>query len=367
MATIHYEHDTTYLDNVVQDACDDWDSLFEDLNIEDISAIDIKIDHVKMLEEINANAFISLEKKVEVEKQKDYKICPQCNVRCKIYDASLICESCGLERDWQGTMEGYNESIDQNYSTSKSSYVSFNLIGNGSYCYQRSFLKTCASYSSYRTNNNKKEIVNIIYQYENSKPPINVINTAADLFDRIVQSGRVYRKNGKKGVMAACLDNACSIHGVARTPRDISTIMNIDEKLLSQGNRILQELNELGIIEIPTRHEPTDDYLNQFFPALGIPDKYKAFVVDLITRAEKKHLHIRNDSKTTTKCVGAIYILTMRVKSLRHITKDTIAKECNKISRATFIKYQKHLYENHELIKKSFKRHAIPMPSEWKK
>lgn len=345
-----------------QDQSDNaWDSLFEE-----ITATDIKIDHIKILEEIDASTVITLERKIDIDEPIDYKICPTCNIRGKILETSIICEKCGLEREWQCHGDSYNASVDQNYNTSQNSYVTFNIVGAGAYCYQRSFLKTCSDYNSFRNNNNKKEITNIIFQYEGSKPPNNVINLAADLFDKIVQAGHVYRKNGKKGVMAACLYYSCIMNNIARTPKDISVIMNTEEKFLSQGDRILQELNEINVIEIPTRYEPLDDYLNQFFTALGIDDKYKGFVTDIIYRAEKKHLHVKNECRTTTKCVGAIYLLTKRVKSLKHIKKDTISRECNDISKTTFIKYYKLLYTNYKLLKKSFKRYNIPMPLEWK-
>jgi transcription initiation factor TFIIIB Brf1 subunit/transcription initiation factor TFIIB len=342
---------------------DDWSILFEE-----IVATDIKIDHEKLLKEMdNTQDIICLEKKIDLATTIiDYKFCPNCKTRGKILESFIICEQCGLEREWQNNGDNYNAAIEKEHNTSQNSYMSFNIIGKGAYCYQRSLLKTCSDYSLYRNNNNKKDITNIIFQYEGSKPPTNVVNLAAELFDSIARSGRVYRKNGKKGVMAACLYYACIMQGVARAPKDIAAIMNTEERFLSQGDRILQEFNELKIISIPSCYEPLDDYLNRFFPTLGIDDKYKPFIVDLIHRVEKKHLHIRNECRTTTKCVGAIYMLTRRVKELRHIKKDTISKECNDISKSTFIKYYNLLCSNYKLIKKSFKRHGIPMPAEWK-
>ncbi len=349
------------------DEKDDWDILYEN-----IEAVDIKIDHIKILEEISAtriihtNTMINLEKKIDMPIIQDYKICPNCDERCKIGAVSLICEKCGLEREWQSENGCYDASIAQNYNITQNAHISFNLVGAGSYCYQRSFLKTCSNYGSFRNNNNKKEITNIIYQYEGSKPPTNVINTAAELFDKIVSSGRVYRKNGKRGVMAACLYYSCIINNLSRTPRDIALIMNTEERFLSQGDKILQELKELGVLDIPTRHEPIENYLSQFFTSLDIPERYKAFVYDLIMRAEKKHIHIKNESRATTKCAGAIYMLTRRVKELKHIKKQMISKECNNMSVATFMRYYNLLYANYPLLKKSFKRHKITMPKEWK-
>lgn len=293
----------------------------------------------------------------------NHKLCPDCNVVCKIYDIFIICEQCGLEREWDMHSSNlYSMSIDQNYNTTNNSYMTFNIIGVNSYHYNRSFLKTCADYSAYRNNNNKKEIFNKIYQYEGNKPPHNIINAAAELFDQIKNKGYVYRGDGKLGVIGACLYYASIMNNLTRTPKEIALIMNIDDKFLSHGDRILQELNELGIITIPTDYKPLNDYLNQFFPALGIPDKYKEFVVAIIARAERKHLHIKNESRTTTKIIGVIYLLTQRVPELKHIKKDTISIECNRISKSTFIKYYTLISDNYKIMKKLFGKYKIPLP-----
>jgi hypothetical protein len=55
---------------------------------------------------------------------------------------------------------------------------------------------------------------------------------------------------------------------------------------------------------------PLEDYINQYFPLLGIPLKYKDFIIHLITRMENKNVHIKNDCKMTTKIIGVIYLLT---------------------------------------------------------
>lgn len=297
----------------------------------------------------------------------DNKLCPICNVACKIYDIYIICEKCGMEREWDiHSSNLYSMTIDQNYNTSNNSFMTFSIIGVNSYHYNRSFLKTCADYSAYRNNNNKKEIINKIYQYEGNKPPHNIINATADLFDQIKNKGYVYRGDCKLGVIGACLYYASIMNNLTRTPKEICLIMNIEDKFLSAGDRILQELNELGIINIPTNHKPLHDYLNQFFPALEIPDKYKQFVIDIISRAERKHLHIRNESRITTKIVGCIYLLTQRIPELRHIKKDTVSLECNKISKSTFIKYYTLIMSNPRAICKVFRRHKIRQPSEWR-
>jgi hypothetical protein len=323
-----------------------------------------------LLEDFYGNSSLSLfpKKKEKEIVNNDYNLCPLCKIPGKINDAIIICEKCGMERAWDlHTNDTYNMSIDQNYNTMNNSFMTFSIVGQNSYNLNRSLLKTCADYSLYRHNNNKKEIINRIYRYEGSKPPMNIVNQTADLFDKIKNKGYVYRGDGKLGVIAACLYYVSIENNLTRTPKEIAAIMQIEDKFLSQGDRILQELNELGVISIQTTHKPLNDYLNTYLPKLKIPDKYRGFIVDIISRAEKKHLHIRNESRLTTKIVGVIYLLTQRVPELKDIKKNTISEECNNISKATYTRYYTLICSEYKIMKKCFRKHKIPMPVEWKK
>lgn len=315
----------------------------------------------------NSNTIIDLEPKVVLDNKsiRKYTVCPKCNTEGTLNSGTVFCVSCGLETSIIDDFNKYNFSLESDYNTSDNSFMSFNFVGRNSYCYQRSFLKTCANYSSYRKNNNRKEMYNYNYQYNGKKIPKNAIKLAIELFSKIKENNYVFRGNGKKGVLGACLFYACVMNNITKTPREISSVMEIEERFLSQGNRKVQELNEKGVICIPTILRPFKDYLDQYFPILNIDIKYKQFVIDLINRAEKKNLHIENDSRTTTKCIGSIYMLINRVKELNHINKDHIVKECD-ISKSTFIRYYNLLLINYKKIKPVFKKHRIPMPNHWR-
>ena len=72
------------------------------------------------------------------------------------------------------------------------------------------------------------------------------------------------------------------------------------------------------------------------------------------------------DSKDNTKCVGAIYLLIDRVKSLRTtIDKDKLGTECN-ISKTTFIKYHNMINKYYKKFIHIFIKHDIPLKSSWR-
>ena len=354
------------------DESDKWLQLFKDISNEpDLgNSIDVvaQTDYTNMLNLLESdNTVVNLEVQMDLDSDKiiKYNICPKCNIEGTMNDGSVFCPECGLETLIIDDNNKFSFSSEKDHNVSSNSYISFNFIGPNSYGYQRSFLKTCANYSSFRRNNNRKDMYNYNYQYEGKKIPKNAIKLAIELFSKIKEKNYVFRGNGKKGVLGACLFYACVMNNITKTPREIASVMEIEDRFLSHGDRVVQELNEKGVISIPTTLRPLNDYLDQFFPALNIPDKYKTFVIDVIERAEKKNIHIMNDSRTTTKCIGAIFLITNRVKELRHITKDIIVKECN-ISKSTFIRYYNLLLENYKMLKPIFKKHRIPMPTEWR-
>jgi transcription initiation factor TFIIIB Brf1 subunit/transcription initiation factor TFIIB len=343
------------------DDSDKWLSLLKDISNEPDD------DYGNMVNLLDSdNAGVDLEVKMDLSREKivKYTICAKCNIEGTLTEGSVFCPNCGLETLVIDDNNKYSFSIEKDHNVSNNSFMSFIIVGKNSYCYHRSFLKTCANYSSFRKNTNRKDFYNCNYQYEGKKIPKNVIKFAIELFSKIKENNYVFRGNGKKGVMGACLFYSCVMNHITKTPREIASIMEIEERFLSQGDRIVQELNENNIINIPTILRPLNDYLDQFLPALSIDAKYKKFVSDIIDRAEKKNIHILNDSRTTTKCIGAIFLLINRVKALNHITKDQIVKECS-ISKSTFIRYYNLLMANYKVIKPVFKRHRIPMPRSW--
>jgi transcription initiation factor TFIIIB Brf1 subunit/transcription initiation factor TFIIB len=344
---------------------DQWISLFKDISNESDDNVDsTKYTDIKNILDSKSN--INLEYKIDTTvKAVNHKMCPTCNVLGKIIDGVIRCYMCGLETELIDDDNKFSTSIEKDHNVSSNSFMYFNVVGKNSYCYQRSLLKTCADYSSFRKNNNRKDMYNYNYQHEGKKIPKNAIKLAIELFSKIKEKKFVYRGNGKKGVLGACLFYACVIHKITKTPREIASVMGIEERFLSHGDRIVRIHNESGIIDIPTILRPLYDYIDQYFPALKIPLKYRQFVIDIIERAEKKNIHIKHDSRTTTKCIGAIFLLTNRIPSLKRITKDMIVAECS-ISKSTFVRYNNLLLSNWVILKCVFTKHGIPQPSSWR-
>jgi transcription initiation factor TFIIIB Brf1 subunit/transcription initiation factor TFIIB len=241
------------------------------------------------------------------------------------------------------------------------------IIGKGAHMFQKSVFKTSnADYNRSRHIVNLKELRNLNYQNEDYYIPYNVIKLANDIFTKIREANYVFRKDHKKGVIAACLYYACYMSGIARTPQYISEFVGVEEKFLSQGDRILHDLNEKGVIEIPKKIIPIQQYTYMYFELLDIDKKFIPFVNALIQHAEKSKMHLLHDSKNNTKCIGAIYVLVQRFPKMKEeISIERIEKVC-KISKTTVNRYSKMVFKYVNIFKVIFKRYRIPMPNKWR-
>jgi hypothetical protein len=346
--------------------------------------LDVPIQSNEVNLDVPIQSNIDLDKQINICNNKDEKLCNTCLMPYKILDECLICEKCGIEKVIESEIdtENYNMCLESNYNSNSDSYVSFSFKGKGSYGYQKALLIACSDYTAITHKEVLKELMNIIDQYEGNKLPKNIINLAIDLYFTIKSKANEYfsaiygennikkklilRGKGKLGMYADCLYYACIMENLSRTPREIANIVNIEEKYMSAADKKIQEFYELGLIDLPINIRLIDDYINRYFPLLGIPMKYKDFIIYLINRAEQKYIHINNESRISTKCIGAIYLLCQRIPELKHITREIIAQNC-KISKSTCNKYYQLLISNWKYIKKAFKKYRIPQPIEWKK
>lgn len=300
--------------------------------------------------------------------ENDAIACLNCGVALITNDSCLICKSCGLEiNDTSGvTDEQHSASLAQDNNVNDKGFMSMRIIGKGAYGYHRSLLKSCAQYGQYRKMTTLKDIHNWNAQSNGKFIPRNVIEEANEMFAKIKEHGGLYRNSVKKGVISACIYYSCYNNGISQTPIETARLVGIAEKFHSAGDRILRDLNERGIIDLPRKIDPINDYLNRYLELLGIPIKYKDFIVDLIAIADREKLHIINDSKNNTKCIGAIYVLIDRVPELKKkISKDKIDKECE-ISKTTFIKYYNLVCKYFRKFVPVFIKHGIKMKKEWR-
>jgi transcription initiation factor TFIIIB Brf1 subunit/transcription initiation factor TFIIB len=295
-----------------------------------------------------------------------YMMCDECKTPCIVSEFQLVCPCCGKiqGRAPDGDDDAFDRSVEQTYNTSAHAFMAFKIDGKNASYLRRAYYANCGDYVEHRKFLVRREIETILYQYS-EKIPANIRERSMELYESLRSQNEIVRGKRRRGIIAACFYYVLLDAGMAHTPKEVASMLQTEEKYLSQGDRKLNQLNDRKVISINTNIRPLADYIMRYLSMLGIELSYRDFVVDLIERAQAKYIHIKNECRTTTKCVGAIYLLCTRVPELRVIDKQKISDVCT-ISKSTFIRYYNLVMDNHHLIEKSLRRHGIPLPTAWR-
>jgi len=295
---------------------------------------------------------------------RNVRVCVECGERLAMDAVGVAyCRACG--REDESTVQDdtlQNALLGHSHNIGRNSYMSFKVTGNNASRYQKQMLYICSNTETHKLNTVRREFES--FMYEGHGIPKSVYNSTVDMISKIVQAGYIFRGNTKLGIWGACLASTCTENGISKTSREIADIFHVDDRFIAAGDRRLQELAEEYVVDMP---KPTQqpDYIAQALAALEIPSQYMAFVRDFIARTKEKCIHNVSDARMSTSIAGAIYILTRRVKALRHITREMISTE-TKAAKPTIVRHVAAIYLNYRLVKRVFRAHRIPMPCGWK-
>lgn len=272
-------------------------------------------------------------------------ICPGCG---KIDE--IVGSSCELEF---GAEAGGNDVVN-NYNTSNDSAAPVRIVGPNAYMYQKKLVSSTSNYKKTQKRTTIDQMITTVYQYQGDKIPDYVVREAAEFYYE-VQQHRIKRGDVRKGAMAACLYRKCKQHKITRKPKEIAQIFGIQQSELSNGEKILDELEACGALSKSATVTVSDDddaqmmsFLNQYFEKLNIPNddgaitghpNYRYFAERLI-RFTRKY-HIAMSSVMSSTCAGAVYIIASRCKEL-NIKRDMIERECQ-ISKSTFSRFSEEV------------------------
>lgn len=333
--------------------CDIWDTLFQEADLTKLAPV-----------EYHQIVNIMPEKKA-----KKSTTCPNCDIEFSIDGNQIYCTECGLEfsKDCCDSADLFSANLVNDFVTDTYKPMQLKIIGRNSYGQNRGLMRSSSNYSAYRATVTFKALCLKNMNNESGKQiPKNVLEEANAMFSEIKQheDKYVFRKYIKDGVLSACIYYACYRNNITKTPNEIAQMMKIPEKFHSMGDRILRDLCEKSIIEIPAIVNPISDYITRYMQIVNIPSNYFGFIADIIDTASSQKLHVFYDSKNNTKCIGAIYLLVTQEPTLHHLI-DKIDTICE-ISRTTFIKYYQMICIYYRKFVHVFVKHAVAMKAEWK-
>ena len=279
--------------------------------------------------------------------------CEKCDLDMAKYEQDYRCENCGIMEpingdETDGAKEYYSNGGSSranmgSYNTSDRSAAPLRIVGKGAYALQRRLISNSSSYKVQQKKATEDELKKVMYAIPDNQIPKDVVLEAAGLYYEL-QQHEIRRGDVRRGTLAACLYRKCKEKGIDRKPKTIADMFEIDQNDLSCGEKILDKLAAKHLINVPrsqTYYDVNDrasSFTNRYFEVLEISgdhQDYKAFVTDLIRFTCEKH--VAESSIISSKCAGAIYILTNRRPEL-DISKETIQKACE-ISKSTFIRF----------------------------
>jgi len=285
-----------------------------------------------------------------------FRICEMCKIPYKIGEGVIYCEQCGEEHNVT-----LNEEVPlyvQNYSTGKSAFIPFKIVGKGSRRYQLSLLQTCANSDLYRINTERRLLFNRMYQYTGNSISKNVLEEAMELYLAIKATKVVFRGDVKKGVIASCLIKACQANKIIRTRDEIANMMKIDLQFIVQGDRKIQDLYDIGLIDISVKSCPELAWVEKIFKVLQIANlEYQEFVVQHMIKVQKMHLYPNSDCPLRLHCAGSIGVLLNCIKSSSY-TLQQVAKAAN-VTLDLCTQYVELCKTHHRYFEKLYAKYAI--------
>ena len=191
---------------------------------------------------------------------------------------------------------------------------------------------------------------------ENNLPRI-IINTAQSLYS-VVSKTKISRGNNRKGIIAACVFNACKECGVPRSVKELAEVFEISPKILTKGCKNYTEiirLNRSNIDRIQnTKSTTLTDFIERFCYNLGLPDDDIKNVIKMSSLCNKYNLTY--DNTPPAMGTGCIY-LYCKLKGIK-ISKKDIAAMC-KISEVTINKCYKKLEDNEEFLREVQNKYVL--------
>jgi len=182
---------------------------------------------------------------------------------------------------------------------------------------------------------------------ENNLP--NIINETAKSLYSVISDTKISRGKNRKGIIAACVFNACKECKVPRSIKEISKMFDMDPKILTKGCKNYTEISRLNKDNVIRGQNTSiinlDDFIERFCYNLSISDKDMKIIKNISNIC--KSMNLIYDNTPPAMATGCIYLLLQFKNS--DISKKIISENCN-ISEVTINKCYKKLLENKELI-----------------
>lgn len=311
-------------------------------------------------EEFN-NLFDILQNNIinETESNNEYKNCEDCNIQMQPnINNTLTCPSCGFIKtviienlEYEPSMSGYN--TNENY------HIPIKYVGKNSFQYQKFLRNNTSEYSIIQETTLKKILDKLNYQSNDFVIPKNILTNVLNQYKKIRNTSKIHRGEILKGILGSLIYYECLKEGIIRKPKELAKWYSISENDLSKGDKILRELEEKGIIDLPINKDFNIEYINSYLKRIDLDLKYETFLLELLNKIND--LKIGNpNARLSTKIASLIFLLG--ISKAYPITSEDISKEFD-ISVSTFKNFYMEIFRNKDKLQFIFDKYQIVLPN----
>jgi transcription initiation factor TFIIIB Brf1 subunit/transcription initiation factor TFIIB len=305
---------------------------------------------------LNQNKFEEIQSN---EDNLNYKNCTECNIQMQPnINNTLTCPECGFIKtviienlEYEPSMAGYN--TNENY------HIPIKCIGKNSFQYQKYLRNNTSQYSIIQETSIKRILEKLNYKSDNFIIPKNIIQNVLNQYKKIRETSKIHRGEILKGILGSLLYYECLKEGIIRKPKELAKWYEISENDLSKGDKILRDLAENGVIDLPINKEYNDEYIQSYLKRMDLDIKYSLFLIELLDIINENKVGNPN-ARLSTKISALIFLLIISKKY--SITTEAISEEFD-ISISTFKTFYMEIYKNKHLINHILQKYNIELPN----
>ena len=172
-----------------------------------------------------------------------------------------------------------------------------------------------------------------------------IISITAKSLYRIIAETQISRGSNRKGIIAACVYNACKECRVPRTINELSEVFHIETKVMTKGCKNYTEIMRMSKTDMSRITEvksiDLNDFIQRFSHQLSLSERDIDIIHTIASLCDD--LGLLSDNTPPSMASGCIYLYSKQKQT--HISKKHIADVC-KISEVTINKCYKKLYAN---------------------
>jgi transcription initiation factor TFIIIB Brf1 subunit/transcription initiation factor TFIIB len=293
------------------------------------------------------------------EDNNNYKNCNECNIQMQPnINNTLTCPSCGFIKtviienlEYEPSMSGYN--TNENY------HIPIKCIGKNSFQYQKYLRNNTSQYSIIQETSIKRILDKLNYKSDNFVIPKNIITNVLNQYKKIRETSKIHRGEILKGILGSLLYYECLKEGIIRKPKELAKWYDISENDLSKGDKILRDLAESGVIDLPINKDYNNEYIESYLKRMDLDIKYSNLLIELLEKINEFKIGNPN-ARLSTKIAALIFLLIISKKY--PISTETISEEFD-ISISTFKTFYMEIFKNKLIIDDILKKNNIELPN----